>query len=380
MWIEELTSGKYKYNERYTDPYTEKQKKVSVTLNSKSAQAKKQATTILQGKIELKLKNPTIKRRTWSEVYEEWWEIYKHTVKSNTIRSRIRDKKRLDNDISADIVISNIDSNFISDILNKYYYNDNLSKSYIEQLTAHLNLVMRYAKTRKYIQSNPMLDVKIKEKVKTIEQLNKEKSKYLETEELKEVLKCVRAKNERYANLFEFMALMGTRIGETLALKFENVESGSIEIASTYNHDLKIHETPKNAYSYRKIEMPDRVLEIIEDQKRLNDVFCNTKRNFKNQGYIFFSTHGNPLHLSDINFFLRNYVAKDVELKTRQLSTHIFRHTHVSILAELGMPLKAIMDRVGHNNSNTTLSIYTHVTDKMKSDLIGKLNSLDIAP
>ena len=52
MWIEELPNGKFKYSERYTDPYTEKSRKVSVTLNSKSNQAKKQAISELQDKID----------------------------------------------------------------------------------------------------------------------------------------------------------------------------------------------------------------------------------------------------------------------------------------------------------------------------------------
>ena len=35
MWMEELPNGKYKFFERYKDPYTEKLKKVSVTMGKK---------------------------------------------------------------------------------------------------------------------------------------------------------------------------------------------------------------------------------------------------------------------------------------------------------------------------------------------------------
>lgn len=40
---------------------------------------------------------------------------------------------------------------------------------------------------------------------------------------------------------------------------------------------------------------------------------------------------------------------------------HIFRlrHTHISMLAEAGVDLKTIMQRVGHNDPDTTLRIYT---------------------
>ncbi|MCU7701432.1 tyrosine-type recombinase/integrase [Enterococcus gallinarum] len=58
----------------------------------------------------------------------------------------------------------------------------------------------------------------------------------------------------------------------------------------------------------------------------------------------------------------------------KHLSTHIFRHTHISQLAELGVNQKAIMQRVGQVNPMTTLKIYTHVTKKVEADLLSKLN------
>ncbi len=51
MWVEELPNGKYKFFERYKDPYTEKWKRVSVTLESRSARAKKEARKLLDDKI-----------------------------------------------------------------------------------------------------------------------------------------------------------------------------------------------------------------------------------------------------------------------------------------------------------------------------------------
>ncbi|HFU5491451.1 TPA: tyrosine-type recombinase/integrase [Streptococcus pyogenes] len=51
--------------------------------------------------------------------------------------------------------------------------------------------------------------------------------------------------------------------------------------------------------------------------------------------------------------------------------THLFRHSHISFLAEKGIPLNAIMDRVGHSDPKTTLSIYSHTTVNMK-EIINK--------
>ena len=53
MWMEELPNGKYKFFERYKDPYTEKWKRVSVTLSSGTSRAKKEAQKLLDDKIDL---------------------------------------------------------------------------------------------------------------------------------------------------------------------------------------------------------------------------------------------------------------------------------------------------------------------------------------
>ena len=48
------------------------------------------------------------------------------------------------------------------------------------------------------------------------------------------------------------------------------------------------------------------------------------------------------------------------------------------MLAEKGVELKAIMNRVGHNAPNTTLSIYTHVTEAMQQKMQAVLESLSV--
>ena len=53
----------------------------------------------------------------------------------------------------------------------------------------------------------------------------------------------------------------------------------------------------------------------------------------------------------------------------KKLTSHIFRHTLVSQLAENRVPLKAIMERVDHADIKTATPIYTHVTKKRKANI-----------
>jgi integrase len=43
------------------------------------------------------------------------------------------------------------------------------------------------------------------------------------------------------------------------------------------------------------------------------------------------------------------------------------------MLAEGGVNLRTIMQRVGHDDSKTTLKVYTHVTDRMKKNATEKI-------
>lgn len=57
MWSEKLPNGKFRFAERYTDPLTGKQKKVSITLDKDTAVTRKRAQVVLNDKIDAKIDN-----------------------------------------------------------------------------------------------------------------------------------------------------------------------------------------------------------------------------------------------------------------------------------------------------------------------------------
>ena len=72
MWTEKTKNGKYKHVERYTDPVTGKEKKVSITTEKNTAQARKTAQRALLVKIDNLLDARTISNITLSELREKW--------------------------------------------------------------------------------------------------------------------------------------------------------------------------------------------------------------------------------------------------------------------------------------------------------------------
>lgn len=54
----------------------------------------------------------------------------------------------------------------------------------------------------------------------------------------------------------------------------------------------------------------------------------------------------------------------------------MLRHSHISLLVEMNVPIKAIMERVGHSNEKMILQVYSHVTKNMQENLLLKMNEM----
>lgn len=379
MWIEELPNGKYKYIERYKDPYTEKIRKKSVILTSNSPQATKKARKLLDIKIKEALENYNKSNITFGELYKDWYEYYKQHVKRTSYLKVPMMMKHVSKHISNDTIVRNIDETLINKIIEDMYTFGDLSLNYTKQTKTTLSVMLNYAIDRKYIQRNPALAVKIRpKKVEEEKRKISMEKKYLEKEEIDKILKHLYSNPRRklHSIMAEFLYLTGLRYGELLALQTKDYKDGKISINGTLDYtsvkmDNAIKTTPKNTYSQREVHLSNRAKELIESV--IADNILVRESNDPDQ-YIFISTNGTPLTLHAFNAVLHK-VEKELDLR-KSLSSHIFRHSHVSLLSELGVPLKAIMERVGHSDANTTLSIYNHVTKKAKQQVIDKLNSL----
>ena len=58
------------------------------------------------------------------------------------------------------------------------------------------------------------------------------------------------------------------------------------------------------------------------------------------------------------------------------LTPHSLRHTHTSLLAEAGVSLEEIMERLGHKNDDTTKHVYLHIIKSMKKEASRKFAKL----
>lgn len=239
--------------------------------------------------------------------------------------------------------------------------------------------MFNYAVERKYISKNPVSLIKIRRK-KDEEENYKQKmdSKFLEKDEVAKTIDFLNQKQttKLHARIIEFLWLTGLRYGELQALQWRDFDGMSIDFNGTLGvYDRKAKTVTKTSTktiaSNRVVDLPKRAVEILEETKSYNAIiFGHVLPN----DYIFLSRRGGPLSIAAFNRMLK--VLQEECNINKTLSSHIFRHSHVSLLAELNLPLKSIMERVGHSNANTTLKIYNHVTKKTRAEVIDALDNL----
>lgn len=374
MWIEELPNGKYKYVERYTDPLTGKLKKVSVIKNNKTRQTQKEASYILNNKIATKIKEIDVipQKITFIELYNEWFHRYQKQVAESTYLSTKNLMNAVKEDIGKDTLVSKIDTRLLNDLFDYYLYDKNLSNKYVAIIKTKINLILKYAIRKDYISENPMEKVEInyKKEFKT----TKIKDKYLEDIEYQNIINFSMNHNERYGLLFQWLYLTGMRPGEATALLKKDIDieqqtatiNGTLLYRERSVKEMKKSNRTKTAAGMRTIDLSSKTMAIYTRLLELNP----------DGEFLFQTKQGTPILITAINTYLRTHKSKMGIAPEKNLSSHIFRHTHISKLAEIGTPMYVIQDRVGHEDSKLTQQIYLHVTQGMREKLQSDLEYL----
>lgn len=374
MWMEELPNGKYKFFERYKDPYTEKLKKVSVTMEKKTSQARNQAALLLQEKIKQKLNTKQVESITFEEIYKLFYKSWEQTVKESTKHNCKSIDKKMKEVIPSDTLLANLDRRFLQEAIDKVIKTNGHIAA--KKIRHRLRGIFKYAVQYSYIENNEVDYTTIPQKPKTLEDLEKKRNNFLTMDEIKALVKVLNSReyHQKYADMVIVLALTGMRYGEFSALQLKNIDfqNNKIEITGNFDSVNKIKTLPKTTNSIRTIKASKTVMEAIQRQiVRLSERF----QPLTSDDYIFcFERWNQPTTIACFIQILKKY-GKEAGID-KNLTSHIFRHSHISFLAESGLPIKSIMDRVGHSNAKMTLEIYSHTTQDMEDKLVDKLDSI----
>ncbi|MBB1080191.1 site-specific integrase [Limosilactobacillus sp. STM2_1] len=376
MWIQERGKNS-RLADRYKDPLTGKYKIVSIVIKDKRKKTIKEAQIALTNKINKLISEvksgKIVHGITFKQLLDEYSEYEKAQIKRSTYYNHQTMINTLTDIFDPDSLVENFTSLVLTEKLEELMYGDrNLSSGYVSKYKYYLHKLFEYAVKHSYIKENPIDKVELNYKSPVSGQQIKDK--FLEESELKAVLKYLYNNTKIYGELCEWLYLTGLRIGEATSLSFDDVyqKNGDwfIDITGTleYKHikakDQKKSDSPKTLSSSRTVFLPKKAIKI----------YLKLKRKANGKGFIFATENGTPIQTTSVNTVLRS--AKKKLKLDKSLSTHTFRHTHISKLAELGVPLYVIQQRVGHANSKITAQIYLHVRQGAIKKEASKLDKL----
>ena len=162
---------------------------------------------------------------------------------------------------------------------------------------------------------------------------------------------------------FEMLYWCGIRLGELLALTPEDFDfqNRKLRINKSYQRikGQDVITEPKTKKSNRTIEMPDFLCEEMQDYLRM-------LYDQKSDERIFTISKSYLHHEMDRG-------VKETGLK--RIRIHDLRHSHVSLLIELGFSAVAIADRVGHESIEITYR-YAHLFPSKQAEMANKLSEL----
>lgn len=167
-----------------------------------------------------------------------------------------------------------------------------------------------------------------------------------------------------YRIAFLVLYYCGLRIGELKALTFEDIDlnAGTIRINKTYQvvKGTSIVTPPKTPKSNRIITLPPfMITEIKQHEEHFYSPSPDTR---------LFPTSQSP-------YFYR--MKEHSELAgVKRIRLHDLRHSHASLLIELGFSALLVSERLGHENVSTTLNIYSHLFPSKQSEVAEKLEQL----
>lgn len=334
----------------------------------------KKEAILRENQIKLELISGTyIKKndKTMKELIEEWLKLQKDIWSPKTY---VANRHWCDIIIKSigHIKLKNINVKILEEFYSKLKNETNYSDKTIQHFYALISTALNKAVDWEYIASNSNKKIE-KPKVKL-----KEKE-YYNREEVEQLIKALDKESLKYQALI-FLALdSGARRGEITGLTWEDIDfiNGTININKTtqYVKEYGIYEkSTKSETSNRIVNITEKTLNILKKYKK-EQLEKRLKLGSKWEGSkrVFTTEFGGDMHPDTPSQIFEKIIKKH---NLKRISFHGLRHTSISLLISLGVPLQQISRRAGHSSLAITDSVYSHIYDKDKIETANKINNI----
>lgn len=230
------------------------------------------------------------------------------------------------------------------------------SPTYLKTINNQLSAIFNYAVRYYDLKSNPC------KKAGSMGKSKAEEMDFWTGEEFRKFIDSVMNKRLSY---MAFMTLYwtGMRLGELLALNPKDVDlkKRTISITKSYQRLGKkdVITPPKTPKSKRVITIPEFLAADIKD-------YMDSLYDLQEDDRLFPIT----------KYYLEHEMQRGIkESGVKRIRVHDLRHSHASMLIELGFSPLEIANRLGHEKVETTLNTYAHLYPNKQTKLAERLDS-----
>lgn len=341
----------------------------------------------LTGRMNL-LKNSNLANKTFGQLFKDWLLIFKQSsVTPRTFESCIRNYNLHIKPYLENMKIEDVTTPVVQQVINEALAKG-LSTVTAKKIKFLFNQFFEYATDCEWVLVNPTHKVKIRSReVKLTDSENEYKAIQPDMR-----MKFLLAINEHPFLKPLCMTAMfgGLRIGEILALRWENIdfENKTISVlrgltqVPTFNDKGEIISrktvigNTKTACSVREVPVPDILIEALKDWKKeqwVKEQLTGAEL-LKPTSLVFGNDDGSVRSYSGTRKVF-DRLAKKYGFFGK-IHFHTLRHTYSNMLFEANKNPKIIQALLGHKSVKTTLTVYNSIDKSYYRDATEKLNNL----
>lgn len=299
-------------------------------------------------------------------LFEDFVDLYfedmGHRIKESTLISKhyMVDKKILP--VFGKMPLSSITANDIrkwQNQLTSSYSNKGkpYSPTYLKSINNQMTAMFNYAVKYYNLDDNPC------KKAGSMGKSNAEEMHFWTKAEFEQFITAVQDKAPSYT-AFMTLYYTGMRVGELCALTPADIDlvNNTININKTFQriNGRDVIWPPKTPKSNRIVTIPQTLADCLKDYiKKCYEIQPNDR--------LFPYTK---------SFFNHEMLRGCKKSGVKKIRVHDLRHSHASLLIEMGCQPLLIADRLGHEKIQTTLNTYSHLYPNKQSEVAAQLESI----
>lgn len=319
----------------------------------------------------------SVRKMTVRQLFEEYAAVKKYEVRQSTYDKTVRTFAYYIFPTLADVCIDKLSAKILQDWKISLEERD-LALKAKKNVYSELRTMFNYAVRMEYLSKSPLVKVgNFKDPLATKQEIN-----FYTPEEFRAYIRAAKEmalqKQKEENDLFEWNYYVffniafytGLRKGEIHALRWCDIDGAYLSVKHSITqklHNEDVETPPKNKSSIRTIQIPLPLIKILDEHKKRQMLLGNWSSDHR--------VLGEERCLRDTTIQKRNNLYATLA-GVKRIRIHDFRHSHASLLANMGINIQEVARRLGHAKIEMTWNTYSHLYPREEERAIAVLNQV----